>query len=106
MLALCVTLAVSTSSASGQYKYAEGDCITPTDETWSWYKGFASVTGVFERKDADYYGGNIVYLLHVVKGASKWTKYQGTQQSMYDLQSIDDSTQKVPSWMCQRDEPG
>ena len=90
----------------GDYKYQEGDCITPTNETWSWYKGFAAVKGVFERKNADYYGGNTVYFLHIVKGASKWTRIQGKQQSVYDLRSIDDNTQKVPVWMCERNQSG
>lgn len=101
-----LALWLSPTLAFAQYKYKEGDCITPTNETWSWYKGFASVKGVFERKDADYYGGNTVYLLHIVKGASKWTRFQGTQQSVYDLRSIDDNTQKVPVWMCERNQSG
>jgi len=101
-----LALWLSPTLAFAQYKYKEGDCITPTNEAWSWYKGFASVKGVFERKDADYYGGNIVYLLHIVKGASLWTKIQGKRQNVYDLQSIEDNTQKVLSWMCERDQSG
>ena len=104
--ALFLGALLGTSSTYADYKYREGECITPTNETWSWHKGFASVKGVFERKDADYYGGNTVYLLHIVKGAAPWTKYRGTQQSVYDLQSIDDNTQKVPSWMCESDQSG
>lgn len=103
---LPAALLFSATSVYGDYKYQEDDCITPTNETWSWYEGFASVKGVFERKDADYYGGNTVYLLHIVKGAAPWTRFQGTQQSVYDLRSIDDNTQKVPVWMCERNQSG
>ena len=93
---------ISSPIALAKYKYQEGDCITPINDSWSWYQGFATVKGVFERKDEDYYGSNIVYLLLIVKGAPPWTKYQGTQQSVYDLESIDDNTQKAPQWMCDR----
>ena len=104
--AVFVGALLATAFAYADYKHQEGDCITPTNETWSWYKGFASVKGVFERKDADYRSGNTAYLLHIVKGASKWTIIQGKQQGMYGLQSIDNNTQKVPSWMCERDHSG
>ena len=101
-LIVIILWGISSPIALAQYKYQEGDCITPINNSWSWYQGFATVKGVFERKDKDYYGSNLVYLLLIVKGASLWTKSQGTQQSVYDLESIDDNTQKVPEWMCDR----
>ena len=94
---------LGTTFTYADYKYQEGDCITSTNETWSWHKGFARVGGVFERKDADYYGGNTVYLLHIVKGASTWTKIQGKQQGMFALTEVNENTQQVPSWMCDPD---
>ena len=106
MLALCVTLAVSTSSASGQYKYAEGDCITPTTESLRWNQQFAVVLGVFERQDIDD-SNNAVYLLRVLEGSKPWQKNWDQNlagASTHDLSLIDVNTIKVPQWMCVADQ--
>ena len=103
---LFFVLCINVSSAFGDFKYQAGDCISPTNETWSWHKGFAVVNGVFERLDERYANGDEAYLLHIVEGASLWTKSQGKEQGMYIVTEVDQNTQKVPDWMCEQYQSG
>ena len=96
---------ISAPIALAQYKYQDGDCITPTNESWSWYKRFARVGGVFERKDGDYHDGNLVYQLHIMTGHGPWEYFQ-RNNPMYDLKQVDENTEKVPEWLCGLDQSG
>ena len=87
----------------------EGDCITPTNEGWSWYQRYAIVSGVFERKDGKYAHGNVVYMLRLLEGSAPWQKHWDDRlkgQLPYNLNSIDLNTQKVPDWMCEQYQSG
>jgi hypothetical protein len=103
--AVFVGALLAPAFAYADYKYQEGDCITPTNESWSWHKRFARVGGVFERKDADYNAGNLVYQLHVMTGHGPWEYFQ-RNNPMFDLELIEANTEKVPDWLCGLDQSG
>ena len=65
-------------------KYEVGDCITPTDTTWSWYGKTASVEDVVFSK----YLNGFAYQLHI-RGLNR--KYF----DKFSINSIDNFTAKV-----------
>ena len=65
-------------------KYEVGDCITPTDTTWSWYGKTASVEDVVFSK----YLNGFAYQLHI-RGLNR--KYF----DKFSINSIDNYTAKV-----------
>ena len=101
-----VALWLSPTLAFAQYKYSEGDCITPTTESLRWNQRFAVVPGVFERQDIDD-SNDAVYLLRVLEGSKPWQKNWDQNlvgASTHNLSFIDVNTVKVPQWMCVADQ--
>ena len=82
-------------------KYVTGDCITPTEESWSWFKAYASVMGRFKRLDGEYLDGPNVYQLRMVESKGPWLMYRDWNPNMYSQSQIDDFTMKVPDHFCE-----
>ena len=92
----------SLALGEDKYRYKEGDCITPTNESWSWYQGIATVQGVFKRLDDGYIDGEAYFLIFVAnKHVPPWRKY--LQPGMFSVFQIDANTQLLPDWMCSPD---
>ena len=84
---LAITASVSCANAHVTWpntKYEVGDCITPTDTTWSWYGKTASVEDVVFSK----YLNGFAYQLHI-RGLNR--KYF----DKFSINSIDNYTAKV-----------
>ena len=97
-----LALWLSPTLAFAQYKYKEGDCITPTNETWSWNQGIARVNGVFKRLDDNFKDGEAYFLVFVAnKHVPPWRKY--LQPGLFSVRQIDENTQLLPDWMCSPD---
>ena len=94
-----VALWLSATAAHSGYKYQEGDCITPTNESWSWYRDVGIVQGVFKRLDQGDYTG---YILYFPKLDPKHRSLVG----VFAIESLEKETEKVPAWMCERDQSG
>jgi hypothetical protein len=82
-----------TGCSAGEPKYKRGDCITPTDSTYSWYGEYARVEGWGKFTGA--WEGEWNYSLwfpHYRSGATLFAK------------SIEDDTKEVRRSMCIRRE--
>jgi len=92
----------SLASGEDKYRYKEGDCITPTNENWSWYGKVVRVLGAFRRLD-DVPSYDIYLLQFNPKNAAPWDKPITGQ---FFLEDVEKNTQKIPSWMCESDQSG
>jgi hypothetical protein len=84
---------------SSLYKYTKDDCITPTNENWSWYGEVVRVLGAFRRLD-DVPSYDIYLLQFNPKKSAPWDK-PITEQ--FSLKELEKNTQKIPNWMCESD---
>jgi len=48
LLLISIVLLSGAAQASDKQKYKRGDCITPTDRTYSWFREFARVDAFSE----------------------------------------------------------
>ena len=100
-----MALYLSAPLAFAEYKYKEGDCITPVNKNWSWYQGIAQVQGVFKRIDRDYIDSETYFLTFVAnEHVPPWRRY--LKPGMFSVFQIDSNTQILPSWMCENDQSG
>ena len=48
LFSACLIFSSTITQASDEQKYSRGDCITPTNETYSWFSKFARVDAFSE----------------------------------------------------------
>lgn len=100
-LVMFVVFAFGATSAYGDYKYRAGDCITPTNESWSWYKHIARVEGVFKRLDEPTLDGEDYFLVFVPNKYQQERRY--IRPGLFSVYGIDTNTQLLPDYMCSPD---
>ena len=98
---MIVLFSFGATSAYGNYKYRAGDCITPTNESWSWYKHIARVEGVFKRLDEPPYDAESYLLVFVRNKYQQERRY--IRPGMFSVYWIDTNTQLLPDYMCSPD---
>lgn len=72
-------------------KYKVGDCITPTNPTYTWYGKYAKVTALEDGYDI-FKGTSTMYYLN-------FREYD-TRANKFVAVIIDNETKKVPYYLC------
>ncbi len=88
---MIMLMLVASVPFANESKYKIGDCITPTDKSYSWFGYFAKVTGI--ETGADLLDGNtLMYLLNF--------RDYDTQSNKYVAKAIEPSTKVVDKVFC------